>query len=77
MGNTLVPTVFFLPAALLASFLRLLQAGIQNSHTAQRPEGKLCQQTPQQPNKSNLGHAGAGKSGDFKHQVQNEEAETS
>lgn len=76
MGNIPVPTVFFLPAALLASFLHLFQAGIQSSHTAQRPEGKLHQQTPQQLNQCNLGHLGAGKSGDFKHQVQNEEAET-
>lgn len=75
MGNTLVPTVFFLPAALLASFSHL-QAGIQSSHTAQMPEAKLHQQTPQQLNQSNLGHLGSGKSGDFKHQVQNEEAET-
>lgn len=76
MGNTLVPTVFFLPAALLAPFLHLLQAGIPSSHTAQRPEAKLHQQTPQQLNQSNLGCLGAGKSGDFKQQVPNEEAET-
>lgn len=71
MGNTLVPTVFFLPAALLASFLHLLQAEIQSSHTTQRPEAKLHQQTPQQLNQSNLEQLGAGKSWDFKHQVQN------
>lgn len=41
MGNTLVATVFFLPAALLASFLHLLQAVIQ-VHTAV----KDCRQTP-------------------------------
>lgn len=43
MGNTLVATTFFLPAALLASFLHLSQAGIQVYTLQQRLADKLCQ----------------------------------
>lgn len=89
MVNTLVATAFFLPVALLASFLHLQQEGIQVRTVQQRLADKLSvhglemmraatvsPRTSQQLNWFDLGRLGAGKSGDFKHWVQNEEAQT-